>query len=59
LTHPEEFSGKFVLELAAGTGITSVAAAELAEDILCTGIFYFVSTLVKTVFFDFKVVKPK
>ncbi len=39
LTHPDEFYGKFILELAAGTGITSIAAAELASHILCTGTF--------------------
>lgn len=38
LTHPDEFSGKFILELAAGTGITSIAAAELASHILCTDV---------------------
>jgi len=37
LTHPDEFSGKAVLELAAGTGITSIVVAQLAEQILCTG----------------------
>ena len=36
-THPDEFSGKAVLELAAGTGITSIVVAQLAEQILCTG----------------------
>jgi predicted nicotinamide N-methyase len=40
LTHPDEFSGKRVLELAAGTGVTSITAAELAEDIMCTGNFF-------------------
>ena len=37
LTHPEEFAGKFVLELAAGTGISSITAALLARRVLCTG----------------------
>ncbi len=41
LTHPEIFQRKVVLELAAGTGFTSVVAGTLAKKVICTGIYHF------------------
>jgi predicted nicotinamide N-methyase len=45
LTHAEIFSGKSVLELGAGTGISSVAAAMVADRVICTGAALFIYEL--------------
>jgi predicted nicotinamide N-methyase len=37
LSHPHEFHDKEVLELAAGTGITSIVVSELTRNVTCTG----------------------
>ena len=37
LSHPHEFHDKEVLELAAGTGITSIVVSELAKNVTCSG----------------------
>ena len=39
LANPEIFKNANVLELAAGTGVTSVVAATSAKSVLCTGDF--------------------
>ena len=37
LAKPDHIRGKKTFELAAGTGLTSVVAATLAEKVVCTG----------------------